>query len=382
MKSAGQISLLIYIDSLACGGAEKSLVSLLPALIERGYDITLMVSAGGGLFEQLLPEGFRPYILSTPATGMSGRLARILFSLRMRMPVKRHSAELYWSTFGKRFPAQKKVYDVAIAYHQGFPTFYVAEKVKARKKIAWINVDLIKAGYNPTFCKSFYTKYDSVVTVSDTLSAKILADGYIEVTPVTVHDILSESLIRSLAFRENVIDNNDGHIHLTTVGRLVPQKGYDLLLGAAYILSEKGIDFRWHIVGGGSLELEIKKEIAKKRLSEKIILEGERLNPYPYIKACDIYVQTSKFEGFGLTVGEAKILHKPIVSTDFPVIHDQISNGVNGLIAGMNAESIAENIIQLIGDINLRDRFVSNLRNEVNTSLYSEAMKVIDLIEN
>ena len=98
------------------------------------------------------------------------------------------------------------------------------------------------------------------------------------------------------------------------------------------------------------------------------------------MKACDIYVQTSRNEGFGLTIAEAKILHKPIVSTNFPVVHNQIVNGKNGLIAEMNAESVAHNILLLVNNPELRNKINLNLQQEKNTTAETESAKVNQLI--
>jgi len=103
----------------------------------------------------------------------------------------------------------------------------------------------------------------------------------------------------------------------------------------------------------------VEKLIREKHMTDCITLLGEQANPYPFMAAADIYVQTSRFEGFGLTIAEAKILNRPIVSTNFPVVYDQITDGQNGLIAEMNSESIAQKILQLYE--NLHDNMPERL---------------------
>ena len=99
-------------------------------------------------------------------------------------------------------------------------------------------------------------------------------------------------------------------------------------------------------------------------------------NPYPYIKSADIYVQASRFEGFGMTIGEAKILNKPIVSTDFEVVYDQLTDRENGLIVEKNGDSIAEGIMLLLKDEELMRRILSNLSLEQNSTMRTEVAKV------
>lgn len=371
--------ILIMIDSLTCGGAEKSLISILPFLTEQNYDITLMTTVPGGLFEIYVPTGITlktfPYKPSL--------LQRFKFSLALRTGRNnsRHGAEVYWQYAGKYFESLNDEFDVAIAYQQGFPTFYVAEKVKAKKKICWINVDAIAAGYSPEFCKPFYNKYDHIVTVSDKVKQQVVPFFCSDATRVTpVLDILNESLIRKMA-EEKTVKYNPTKIHIVTVGRLVPPKGYDLAIEAASILKLHNIDFVWHFVGGGALYDQLRESIKAKGLNNHVILEGEQINPYPFMKMADIYVQTSKFEGFGLTIGEAKILGKPIVSTNFPVVYEQITDKKNGIVVDMSGEAIASGIERLLENVELRNSIVTNVTNEHNTTSETESAKVINLIE-
>lgn len=373
--------ILILIDSLGCGGAEKSLISLLPFLAVRDYDITLMLRNRGGIFEQYVPANVR--IKEFPFQPSRFRALNYSFALRLPWGRHKHTAELYWECIGRFYPALPDDFDVAIAYQQGFPTYYIAEKVKAKKKICWVNADLKGVGYSPEFNQRFYETYNRVIAVSDTLRKTVLSPGYVKDHGkiITCLDILNEDLIRKMALEKTVKDKEDRRIHLTTVGRLVPLKGYDLAVGAARILKDKGIDFIWHFVGNGGEYNHLKSLIEKAGLQGKVVLEGEQRNPYPYIAAADIYVQTSKFEGFGLTVGEAKILGKPIVSTDFPVVFNQIADGKNGLVVGMSSEAVAGGILKLIRDDTLRSEIAAAVSREHNNTAETESEKVLRIIE-
>lgn len=374
--------ILILIDSLGCGGAEKSLISLLPFLAARNYEITLMVRNTGGLFESYVPDNV--HLQQFPYT--TSKLQALRYSISLRLPWNRkvHTAELYWQNIGKYYPALREKYDVAIAYQQGFPTFYIANKVNAKKKICWINADISGVGYSAKFCNQFYTRYDRIMTVSDALRKQVLYPEYVsdknKIT--TCWDILNSSQIRTMALEKSIKVSSDNRIHFTTVGRLVPLKGFDLAIQAAQILKDRNIDFIWHFVGGGGLYNELKSIIDANGLTENVILEGEQLNPYPYIAAADIYVQTSRFEGFGLTIGEAKILGKPIVSTNFPVVYNQITDGKNGLIVEMSAKAIANGITRLVNDTALREALAAAVGSEHNNTAETESNKVINIIES
>lgn len=372
--------ILIMIDSLACGGAEKSLVSLLPFLVKRGHDITLLLSARGGAFEQFVPAEVKVKTLRRNAS----LFQRLNCSLQLRLRCGHvHSAELYWETIGRYLPQMEEHFDIAIAYQQGFPTFYVAEKVRAVRKLCWINADIKKAGYSASFCKPFYDKFDKIVAVSEILRKEIVVPDYVRESErtTTCVDIINEDLIRSLAVEFDPFVENEC-LHLTTVGRLVAPKGYDSAIRAARILKDKGLDFIWHFVGDGPLRPKLEKLAVRIGVAEQIRFEGEQLNPYPYMVRCDVYVQTSRFEGFGITIGEAKILAKPIVSTNFSVVYNQLKDGENGLIVGMSAKEIADGIARLLNDTRLVKILTENLQREHNATAVTESAKVIDLIEN
>lgn len=380
---SAQPKVLIVMDSLTCGGAEKSLVSLLPFLVDRGYDITLMIRAEGGLFSTFVPRGVKTEIYRPPVGGFMSRLHSWMFSLGLRIFPRRHGAEVYWQNIGRHLPRLEGEWDVAIAYHQGFPTFFVADKVTAKRKYCWVNVDLKEAGYRPSFCKRYYSVYDRIIPVADILATRFAQQGFITADSnlTTVYDILNPTLIKNMAQSDPPFEQGE-MLKIVTVGRMTRQKGYDLAILAARKLKERGLRFVWHFVGGGVLESELSEMIFREGLQDYIVMEGVQSNPYRFMAAADIYVQTSRFEGYGLTVAEARILGKPIVSTDFPVIHHQITDGVDGLIVGMNPGEIADGIMRLAADPAFAAALGKAAGEKPNTTAMTESLKVINLIEN
>ena len=109
---------------------------------------------------------------------------------------------------------------------------------------------------------------------------------------------------------------------------------------------------------------EIESQIPGKGLQDRFILLGSRSNPYPYFAACDIYVQPSLYEGFGITLSEAKMFAKPIVTTVFGTAHEQIKDRENGLIVGMTPEAIAEGVIRMVRDEELSEKCIGALQEE------------------
>lgn len=354
---------------MGCGGAEKSLLSLLSLLDYEKYDVTLQMLRRGGMFEQLLPpevhirkeldyttfcsRSMADQMLSFDFRRIAARVRTSLFLRQNRRAVQPlHDAQAYWKYSGAAFDPLPELYDVAVAWGQGTPTHFVAEKVKAKKKLAWVNVNYEAAGHQATFDEPYYKEYDGIVCVSEELRSIFTGvfPQYSKKT-VTILDINNPKTITSMAQQSISLPSEDG-LTLVTVGRLVPQKGYDIATKAAWLLKNQGIEFHWYIVGDGDRSA-IEKDIARYEIGDCFTLLGAKANPYPYMKAADIYVQTSKFEGYCLTLAEARMLNVPCVTTNFDVVYAQMINDENGLVVEMNAEAVADGITRLAMDSEL-----------------------------
>ena len=160
---------------------------------------------------------------------------------------------------------------------------------------------------------------------------------------------------------EFVPDYPKDKLILCSCGRITSVKGYDLAVGAAEILKKSGLDFKWYFVGDGVDRPKIESLISEKKLDDYIEITGLQDNPYPYIKNCDIYVQPSYEESYGLTIIEAQILGKTIVSTATVGGQSIINGGENGLIAETHAESIAQKINLVYQDKDLQQSIQNTL---------------------
>lgn len=380
--------LLFIIDSLNCGGAEKSLISLLPLLDYERLDVNLLIFRRGGVFEKYLPQQVHVINHDLYGKGFIDKLYRGIhqlgFSYNLRFGKKRHGAETHWRTMHKSVKPLDGKYDVAVAYQQGMPTFFLATMVDATQKIAWVNADVIAAGYNLKYCKRFYDKMDNVVAVSEKLSDKLSRNApWLQGKLHCIYDIINPDIVHRLA-QESVHDMSleKGDMSIVTVGRLTRPKNHLLAIETARVLKDKGMAFKWFFVGEGEMRPTIEGRIKEMGLEQNVFLLGLKENPYPYMFNADIYVQTSTFEGFGMTIAEAKVLHRPVVSTNFDIVHDQISDHQNGLIAEMTPESVADCIMELSCDKRLKDTIVENLGNEVNSTSVTEPAKFMRLIDS
>lgn len=384
--------ILFVIDSLHSGGAEKSLISLLSVLDYSRFCVDLLLFNKKGLYLSLIPKEIN--ILKVPKYfdyrkerkfDFKIKLSKITNSILIRNPYykkKYHGAQITCKNILKCLESLSVRYDVAIAYSQGLPTYFVSEKVLANKKLCWVNTDYKKARYNSRFDKKYYEKYNYIIAVSEK-NKDILEEVYPEFKHKIkiIYDIIPTKLILKSANGGNGYNDKFDGIRILTIGRHVYLKGYDIAIDAAKILKEKEINFRWYSIGEGVLTEDLKKKIKANNLEDRFIFLGTYTNPYPFIKECDIYCQPSRFEGFGMAIAEAKILNKPIVATDFKTVHDQIENGVNGLITKMDGYSLYSALNELIENYKLREKIMKNIKNENNRS-EDEIYKVYELIES
>lgn len=169
-------------------------------------------------------------------------------------------------------------------------------------------------------------------------------------------------------------------IKLLSIGRFSYPKNFDNLPDICRrLVDEYGeADLKWYIIGFGD-ESPIRRAIAETGMEEHVVLLGKKENPYPYIKACDIYVQPSRYEGKSVTVREAQMLCKPVVVTNYPTASSQIMDGIDGVIVPMDNEGCAKGIANVIADTALQQR----LNDYLSTHDYgneSEVEKIYELL--
>lgn len=397
--------ILFVIESLGIGGAEKSLTTLLNLIDYQKYDVDLQLFSYGQMFQKYVPEEvnllepipFYEFCKNSMIGGIRDNSYSINQRIEMTIARASYSFELrkhnhsnpekaveFWKRVHKCIPKKNYEYDVAIAYAQGTPTFYVADCINSKKKIAWVNSNYKPLGKYKDYVEYYYHDYfDVIVGVSDTTSYD-LKQHFSSVSSkiTTVYDINDAILICKLADELNPLPdevNYDG-IKLVTVGRMCMNKGYDLAVQSGRILKDKGLNFRWYIVGDGSIRSELEELITKLDVGDRMILLGQKPNPYPYMKAADVYVQTSKFEGFCLTLKEARILNKPCVTTEFECVYDQMIQEKNGLVVAIDPQAIADGIERMINDKELRNSIVEYVKTEKKGNI-EELGKIYQLLD-
>ena len=374
--------IFIAIQYLEIGGAERSLIGLLNAIDYTRCEVDLFVYRHSGEFMSLIPKevNLLPEIkkyaaISRPIKdilreGIIGiAAARILAKIQYAMYAKRNKPREHSGIFQyvadcvtPLLPSLKRYgkYDTAISFLT--PHNIVRDKVNAKEKIAWIHTDYSTISVNAHKELSVWAAFDKIFAVSQGVK-----ETFTTLFPTlgdkinVMENILSPESIHKQAEMldvSNEISVTDGEMCFCSVGRFTEQKNFDNVPFICKILAEKGLLFKWYIIGYGGDEQLISENIRKAGVENSCILLGKKSNPYPYIKACDIYIQPSRYEGKAVTVREAQILRKPVIITRFATSSTQLSEGADGIIVPLDNKGAAEGIFAFAKNKALQEKFV------------------------
>ena len=172
-----------------------------------------------------------------------------------------------------------------------------------------------------------------------------------------------------------------GKPNILSIGRYVYQKNFDNVPEITRLLVNNGFpDLKWYIIGFGGEESLIKSKIKEAGMEDHVILLGKKENPYPYIKACDIYVQPSRYEGKSVTVREAQMLFRPVAVTSYPTSASQIHNSIDGVIVPLDNVGASKGLIDFITDTTLQSRIKDYLQTHDYANL-AEVEKIYSLLK-
>lgn len=367
--------IFISMHYMEIGGAESALMGLLKSFDYTNYDVDLFLYSHRGEMMQFIPKevNLLPQIkeyahIECPMKQalIDGCWGVLYGRLKAKLLTKRYMRKkgISESTAGLQFTAdsvspylptlfQFGEYDLAISFLT--PHNFVIEKVNAKKKICWIHTDYSSIDINAEQEFPVWNAYDKIVSISpDVTVAFLRVFPYLENKIIEMENIIPSELVRERANEFDVsaeMPRNDNTINLLSVGRFCEAKNYDNVPDiCSRILSSVSTPVKWYIIGYGSDEQLIRDKIRAAGMENNVILLGKKSNPYPYMKACDIYVQPSRYEGKSVTVREAQILCKPVVVTNYPTASSQINDGLDGVIVPMDNHGCAEGIVELIND--------------------------------
>ena len=363
--------ILFIMPLMFIGGAERSLLGLLEAIDYAQYDVSLFLYRHEGEFLAYIPDQVNLLPPMKEYGTFDVPIRSLLFSRRWRFGLARLISKAALKTHCLISGEKKGVWmsmqytaryllpllpEIPGEYDLGVMFLGVADplihKVKAKKKVTWCHTDYDTLYPNKGMDRKTYEAVDHVVFVSDACREK-MTRFYPALTDKTrvIENILGEKLLLQQAEVpvKDMPHLDDGY-RLLSIGRFSEAKNFDNVPNICKSLLDAGLHVKWYLIGYGGDESLIRQKILEEGMEEHVILLGKKENPYPYIKACDLYVQPSRYEGKCVTVREAQTLGKPVVITRYATSASQLEEGVDGVIVPMDNEGCAAGIADLLRD--------------------------------
>ena len=377
--------IFIMAHSMDIGGAEKSLLGILENIDTTRYRVDLFLLRHEGELLKHLPEGINLLPPDPLYSSMGVPLKNLIKSGYFKLAYKRYigkkkankkikelqinSDNNIYNEYSHKYTVSvlpqinREEYDLAISFMS--PHYYVAKKINAKKKVAWIHTDYSTFEVDVESETAMWDMYDEIEAVSD-----LVREAFLSTLPSlnnkvnVIENILPYKYIKKIStdFSAEKEMKNDGSIKLLSIGRFAYPKRFDEVPLMCKKIREKGLNVKWYLIGFGGDEQLINTKIAENDMREYVINLGKKENPYPYIKACDFYLQPSRYEGKSIAVREAQIFLKPVIITNYSTAQGQLKDEVDGVIVPMELDAAVDAISVFLTDSKKQKRIIENLK--------------------
>ena len=377
-------NILFVVDEKRMGGVSVLLEDILNNINIKKYNIDIAILHNAGDYLNNLPKSvniiygtpffntvdltMKEVINSKSIKKLYSKL-RLIFLMKTKLIKKRIIKE--------RKKMFKKTYDVEIAFKDGFCAIFTAYG-NSIKKYHWLHTDYAMydctARYKSLF-EEVFPKFNKIIAISNSVLERFKEKYHTKNNEVIFNIIDSDKIITKS--KEENIKYDNKKINLISVGRIHEMKGYDRLIDVLHELDEdnKLNNIITRIIGDGPDIDIVKEKIRKYHLEEKVILMGRKKNPFPYVKASDVFIMCSRYEPFGLVILEALILKIPVLSVNVASIKE-IMNDKQGLVVENSEEGLYEGLEKLIKDKTLIDKYKQQL-----SSYKYDIQKILKQIE-
>lgn len=395
--------ILIFSHAMEIGGAERALIGMLENFDTTKYQVDLFLMQHRGEMMKYIPDNINLLAEIPQYASLAVPIVNVLKKRRFKIAYARfrgkkeaakrvkhlnlpldNDVALQYShkyTLSKMPKISDEEYDLAISFLT--PHYFVTEKVKAKKKIAWIHTDYSTVAIDAEEQLQMWNKYDAIASISENVTK-----SFLQVMPELKHKVQLIANIMPTKYMEELADEfkveeempADGSIKLLSIGRFCTAKNFDNIPWICKNLVDMELNIKWYIIGYGGEEKLIRQKIDEAGMQKNVIILGKKENPYPYIKACDLYVQPSRYEGKCVSVIEAQMFHKPVIITNYATAQSQLEDGIDGVVVPMDNEGCAKRIAEVIKDKELQQRLIENTK-KTDYSNSGEVNKIYQLLE-
>ena len=367
--------ILLVHSNMEIGGAETSLLGLLNEIDYTKYQVDLFLIKHSGELMEFIPEevnilqedeDYKQLMIPLKDVLKNKKIGIFFARMFGKIKAKKYNDGYMIKEYGylNVMPFLKKIekkYDIALSFID--PHWIIQKKCDAKIRIGWLHTDFNKIRVDKNLDYKMWDGCDYIAQVSEACK-KEFDKNYpaLKDKSIVIENLLPADYLRKRA-DESITDmENNECIKLLSIGRFSEQKNFDNVPEICKFIKEANIEIRWYLIGYGGEENLIRNKIKEYGVEDNVKILGKKINPYPYIKQCDIYVQPSRYEGKAVTVREAQILCKPIIITDFTTAASQLEDGVDGIIVPMNNKECAQGIINLIKNFDLQKKLQINCK--------------------
>ena len=345
-----------------------SLVRLMRALVEHGWDVELVLSTAGGALEPRVDSRIRINHLRDRIFGQRFLMERRFWFKALWLVLDGFPflySRFQWTA--RALSYRFKYFDVAAISLHGLSPSFCCNFVRADRRLHWIRNDLAKCDPDEKVISNiqhYKNDIDAFICVSSTARKSLLREfPDLDSKTWVMHNIIdANDMVARSSIGGDPYDRYGEVLKVVTVCRLSDQsKGLFRMLDVHRKLRSAGIDFRWFVIGDGLDRKKLEQATREYGMEEHFILMGRKDNPFPYYRYADVSATLSYYEGLCGSVNEAKVLGLPVIATRFSGVEEQLINGVNGLIVENHEHAILEGMKRLLSDGDLR----SQLSNDV-----------------
>lgn len=360
---------LFLIPNLAHGGAEKVLVNLANNMDKTKFDVTVQTLFDVGVNRQYLNSDVK-YIGGFKRMPRGNTYVMKLFS-----PEK-----LY-----KHFIRDN--YDIIVSYLEGPTARIVSGCTNPNTKlVSWIHIEQHTKELASKSFRSYkealdcYSKFDRTVCVSDTVKDDFESIFDTKKPVEVLYNTNESEKIKKLS-DEKVDDVNFSKdiINIISVAKIVLSKGYDRLMKIHKKLIEKNIKNHIYILGIGEEKEKYEKYLTENNLTDTFTFLGYRDNPYKYVKKADLYVCSSRREGFSTAVTEALIVGTPVVSTNCSGAYELLGeNNEYGIVTENDEDALYEGIKKMLTTPNLLEAYAAKAKERGKAFSTEKTVKAVE----
>lgn len=393
--------IFIMSHAMFLGGAETALIGLLENIDYSIYDVDLFLLKHHGEMLDAIPNEVNILPENSSYAMIMSNLKEVLCKGHIKIFIHRLYGKVLAKLYNNKNNSEGKSSAVALEYIHKYtykilpqisseyydlaisfltPHYYVANHVNAKRKVAWIHTDYKKIFVNRASELKMWKAYDKVISISEDVSKSFISVfPELEDKLLIIKNILPKNYImkRSVEFDCSKEIREKDIISILSIGRFSEAKNFDNVPEICSLILKRGLKVKWYLIGYGSDEKLIRQKIHEFKMEKHVIILGKKENPYPYLKACDVYIQPSRYEGNSVAVREAQFFGKPVIITNYETATSQLKDGYDGLIVSMDNKECSNAIIEILNNT----KKMMQIRNNCKGNDYSNIKEIKKLYE-